>query len=190
MDALSSRRNVCIWRVVILTCTSSQCHFSVSYPLIASIHRSRKSPQTVSRERVAAAESHATYIMSSVALSTHQEKEDKIPASTLQVNRDAEGLQVDYNGLYPDPMKKHHPDDKYISQHNDAGLMLMEQATPEPVTVKHKRERICGLKRRIFFIVLTVILLVVIVAAVGGGVGGYQASKKSTPTPTRYVQQS
>ena len=67
--------------------------------------------------------------------------------------------------------------------------MPMEQAALEPITKEHKRERICGLKRRTFFIVLTVVLLVVIAAAVGGGVGGYQASRKSTPTPTRCVQQ-
>ncbi|KAK1907791.1 hypothetical protein P3342_006120 [Pyrenophora teres f. teres] len=115
--------------------------------------------------------------MSSIPLSTHHDKEDRAPVSTLQVNRDAEGLQVDYDGLYPDPMKKHHPDDKYISQHNDAGLMPMEQANPEPLPTKHRRERICGLKRRTFFIVMIVVMLVVTVAAVGGGVGGYQASK-------------
>ncbi|CAE7028101.1 hypothetical protein PTTW11_04365 [Pyrenophora teres f. teres] len=122
--------------------------------------------------------------MSSIPLSTHHDKEDRAPVSTLQVNRDAEGLQVDYDGLYPDPMKKHHPDDKYISQHNDAGLMPMEQANPEPLPTKHRRERICGLKRRTFFIVMIVVMLVVTVAAVGGGVGGYQASKNKTPTPT------
>ncbi|KAA8611922.1 hypothetical protein PtrSN002B_006614 [Pyrenophora tritici-repentis] len=98
--------------------------------------------------------------MSSTPLSTHYDREDKTPASTLQVNRDAEGLQVDYDGLYPDPMKKHHPDDKYVSQHNDAGLMPMERADPEPLPTKNKRERICGLKRRTFFIVMIVAMLV------------------------------
>lgn len=126
--------------------------------------------------------------MSSVVPSRNQDQENKVPVSTLQVNRDAEGLQVDYDGLYPDPMKKNHPDDKYVLQHNDAGLIPTEQANLEPSTIKHKRERIWGLKRRTFFLVLTFVTLVVLTAAVGGGVGGYQASKKSVPTPTRYVR--
>ncbi|RMZ71890.1 cytochrome P450 [Pyrenophora seminiperda CCB06] len=103
--------------------------------------------------------------------SAHHDEQDKTPVSTLQVNRDAEGLQVDYHagGLHPDPMKKHHPDDKYVSLHDNAGLMPMEPVALKSTTVKHRRERICGIKRRAFFIVLAVVMLVVLVAAVGGG---------------------
>lgn len=98
------------------------------------------------------------------------------PEPALEVNRDAEGLQVDPNGAYPGPMMR---TEKSAPGYNEAGYVPSEQSTP-----KDQKEGICGLRKRTFFIILAVVI-VVVCAAVGGGVGGYYGTKKSSsPTPT------
>lgn len=106
-----------------------------------------------------------------------------------EVDRHAEGLQVDTNGPYPQPTT----DEKWAHyagagaghekqlQHDDAGLIPCEQ------TGQRRRDgRICGLKRRTFIIIAAIVGIIVICAAIGGGVGGYYANRTPTPT-TPYV---
>lgn len=99
--------------------------------------------------------------------------------------RDGEGLQVDLNGLYPEPTtdsgSKHKwwqlsaSSEKQIPHCDDAGLILVEEH------VRQQDRRTCGLKRRTLITLATIIAILVICAAIGGGVGGYFANK---PTPT------
>lgn len=98
-------------------------------------------------------------------------------------DRDAEGLQVDPNGPYPqpttDPKAKHQwwgvgeSSEKQVPL-DDAGLIPYEHS------VQRRDGRVCGLKRRTFIVIASVVAIIIVCAAIGGGVGGYYASKSDS----------
>ncbi|KAF2188307.1 hypothetical protein K469DRAFT_93652 [Zopfia rhizophila CBS 207.26] len=96
-------------------------------------------------------------------------------------NRDAEGLQVDLNGPYPEPTTESRPKAQWWPFSGSPQKQVVnEDGGLFPVEKSPRRERrICGMKRKTFVLVLIVVILV-ICAAVGGGVGGYEASKKKS----------
>lgn len=106
-------------------------------------------------------------------------------ADAPEVSHDAEGLQVDPHGPYPNPTIEEEgtakwwvvggSSEKQARIDDDDGLIPAEERSR-----RKDERRICGIKRRTFFITL-IIAIVIVAAAVGGGVGGYFASK---PKPT------
>ncbi|XPS76164.1 hypothetical protein M3J09_008221 [Ascochyta lentis] len=103
-------------------------------------------------------------------------------STTTGLTRDAEGLQVDPKGTYPEPVTiidshnwlfTHEKSNQSDAQPDDAGLILNEDTDG-----KDGKKGVCGLSKRAL-IILT-ILAAIIIASIAGGVGGYYANKSKT----------
>jgi hypothetical protein len=103
-----------------------------------------------------------------------------------ELNRDAEGLQVDSNGPYPQPtagaqlqnwLFAHEENGEKQVKYGDGELM------PSKVAAKERRgKRIYGLPKRTFVIIAIVSAITIV--CIAGGVAGYYANRSSSPTPT------
>lgn len=110
--------------------------------------------------------------------------EDGLAAPEL--DRHAEGLQVDPNGPYPQPTTRaSEVGEKHWYAFGDAGEKQLSKdesgLIPYESSIRRRDGRICGLKRRTFIIVAVVASILLAIAAIGGGVGGYFANKSSSP---------
>lgn len=103
-----------------------------------------------------------------------------------ELNRDAEGLQVDPNGTYPEPTigaNSHN----WLFAHEENGEKQVRYDDVEPMPSKgamkkRRRKRISGLPKRT--LVIIAIASAITLVCIAGGVGGYYANRSSSPTPT------
>jgi hypothetical protein len=103
-----------------------------------------------------------------------------------ELNRDAEGLQVDPNGLYSQPstgaqlqnwLFTHEENGEKQAMYEDGKLMPSKGAAK-----KLRGKRIYGLPKRTFVIIAIVSAITVV--CIAGGVAGYYANRSSSPTQT------
>jgi len=103
-----------------------------------------------------------------------------------ELNRDAEGLQVDPNGLYSQPstgaqlqnwLFAHEENGEKQTMYED-GKLMPSKGAPQ----KCRGKRIYGLPKRTFVII--VIVSAITVVCIAGGVAGYYANRSRSPTQT------
>lgn len=104
----------------------------------------------------------------------------------LEINRDAEGLQVDYSEELPDSSRTDGSHNHlHVLEENEEKQVKPNETKPTPSersAQRQKRARICWVRRRFFFILSIVCILTI--ACIGAGVGGYYANKNKPPQPT------